>query len=93
MSRFILNLRLLDQTPQIATISVGSGPAEPLHFAAPEAFGNLGSPLDVDDRNHHEINNDEEDEELEESLIQGVVYDTESLNEYRPVRRSGSVDL
>ena len=53
MSRFILNLRMLDRSPALATVSIGTQVEDSLHFDS-GAFDNLGAPLDIDDDNHRE---------------------------------------
>ena len=71
MSRFILNLRLLnnrDDTldmssinfPELPTISQGPGPAQSARFSALD-FGNIGAPLDFDG-----VSDDEEEQSREE---------------------------
>lgn len=91
MSRFILNLRTLDQSPVLTSISVDTQAATSVRFAS-GPFDNLGAPLDVDDENLRELDEEEGNEE-EESLIAEGWYDSGTLNEYHAVKRSDSLDL
>ncbi|TBU54175.1 hypothetical protein BD310DRAFT_980555 [Dichomitus squalens] len=91
MSRFILNLRTLDQSPVLTTISAGTQIASSLRFAQ-DPFDNLGEPLDVDDEDHKGLD-DEQGEDDEESLMTEGWGDSRSLSEYHAVNRSDSLDF
>ncbi|TBU29691.1 hypothetical protein BD311DRAFT_259983 [Dichomitus squalens] len=91
MSRFILNLRTLDQSPVLTAISAGTQVASSLRFAQ-DPFDNLGEPLDVDDQDHKGLD-DEQGEDDEESLMTEEWDHSRSLSEYHAVKRSNSLDF
>ena len=80
MSRFILNLRTLDQSPVLTSISVETQAATSVRFAS-GPFDNLGAPLDVDDENLRELDEEEgnEEEDGSETTIEPMLLITISL--------------